>query len=719
MRSIFWTVMASVLSLATPALAAVEDRPFPQESALHHKIAPELAGAHFSKLLIDREGVAYVLTDRGVARLFNDTLALDQSFSPLKGTVPLDLALDPEGHLFYLYPGKALSNGRAGKFVQRLPEGAFSRLALAGGGGLLVHSGAKAEFWRGGERLSQFGAEPPLRGVVPIKDQFLAIQGDSVLRITSNSINTLISGLAPTCLEVVGDALLVGTTNGFLRVSLDTGSILRPLQSRLPWPDLRLIRQGINGEIWFGTDRGAFRMGADGAIRFFASRRWLADNSVVDLQVDGEGNALALTRTGLSQIRRDPMTLAQKAAHYDAKIRARHMRYGFCAELSLKTPGDPASATMIDTDNDGTWSSYYMASQAFRHAATGSAKAKANAWETFEALERLETINWLPGFPSRTFERHGFKNSDKERWHPAGDGEWEWKAHTSSDEIAAHAFGCAALYDTAAETPEEKARIAHHIDKILRHILANDLYLKDVDGEPTLWGRWNPEYVNWYPPSVVDRKLNSAELVALLQFGHAITGRPEYKEKIFSLFQDHGYLDNILIPMDTIAQTPGYIHEGADMGSVWNHSDDLLGFVTYWVLHRHALNDDLKAKYAWVIEDHWEIERVERNPLWTMIFAATGLSGWDEADAAWTLREFPLDTADWSVANSFRKDLDFLPANFRHQHMRQLLPPGERRMTRWNSQPFIPDGGNGGRTEYGGDEFLLPYWMGRHLGVIK
>ena len=65
MRRILWSVLALVLSLATPARAAVEDRPFPQETARHHKIAPELAGAHFSKLLIDREGVAYVLTDRG------------------------------------------------------------------------------------------------------------------------------------------------------------------------------------------------------------------------------------------------------------------------------------------------------------------------------------------------------------------------------------------------------------------------------------------------------------------------------------------------------------------------------------------------------------------------------------------------------------------------------------------------------------------------------
>lgn len=699
--------------------AAVVDTPFAQESSRQMALAPELVGARFSKLLVDREGVVHVLTDRGAARLFGEKLALDRSFNPLKGTIPLDLALDAEGHLFYLLQDKLLSNGRAGKFARRLPVGKFNRLAMGGDGRWLVCSDAGAEFWIGHDRTAEFGANPPLRGFLPDTDQFFAIQGESIVRIQRDSVSTLVSGVAATCLEMVDGTLVVGTTNGFFRVSPSNGQVTHPLQTRLPWPDLKVIRKGGDGELWFGTERGAFRMGGDGAIRYFGGRRWLADDSVLDIQIDSGGHALVLTRKGLSQIRRDRMTLAEKASFYDAKIRSRHIRYGFCAELTVAVPGDPATATMTDTDNDGTWSSYYMASQAFRYAATGDAKAKSNAWETFEALERLETINWLPGFPSRTFERVGFKISDPDRWHPAGDGEWEWKAHTSSDEIAAHAFGCAVLLETAAETPEEKARIAHHVDKMIRHILANDLYLVDVDGLPTLWGRWNPEYVNWYPPSVVDRKLNSAEIVALLQFGHALTGRPEYKEKILSLFKDHGYLENILIPMATIELTPGYIHQGADMGSVWNHSDDLLSFITYWVLHRHALDEDLKAKYAWVIKDHWEIEREERSPLWTMIFASTGSDGVPLEEGVWTLREWPLDTSDWTVSNSFRKDLDFLPTNFRSKQMRQLLPPGERRMTRWNSQPFIADGGNGGRTEYAGDEFLLPYWMGRYLGVIK
>ena len=49
-----------------------------------------------------------------------------------------------------------------------------------------------------------------------------------------------------------------------------------------------------------------------------------------------------------------------------------------------------------------------------------------------------------------------------------------------------------------AETPVEKKRVADFIDQILTHIIDNNYYFVDADGKPTRWGRWNPEYINWY-----------------------------------------------------------------------------------------------------------------------------------------------------------------------------------------------------------------------------
>jgi hypothetical protein len=37
---------------------------------------------------------------------------------------------------------------------------------------------------------------------------------------------------------------------------------------------------------------------------------------------------------------------------------------------------------------------------------------------------------------------------------------------------------------------------------------------------------------------------------------------------------------------------------------------------------------------------------------------------------------------------------------------------------KWNSNPFDMDGGSDGRGEDDGAAFLLPYWLGRHHGLL-
>ena len=74
----------SAVLLAAP----IPDAPFWQDVAVRIRHAPELANVTFKKLCVDKENVAYVLTDKGVARVFDDTLALDKSYRPLVGRSP-------------------------------------------------------------------------------------------------------------------------------------------------------------------------------------------------------------------------------------------------------------------------------------------------------------------------------------------------------------------------------------------------------------------------------------------------------------------------------------------------------------------------------------------------------------------------------------------------------------------------------------------------------
>ena len=87
-----------------------------------------------------------------------------------------------------------------------------------------------------------------------------------------------------------------------------------------------------------------------------------------------------------------------------------------------------STARMVDTDNDGLWTAFYLGSQAFRYAVTKEKEAKRYAWEAFEAFERLLSINQLKGFPSRTFERAGYKVTDTIRWRQSPEKEWNGRA---------------------------------------------------------------------------------------------------------------------------------------------------------------------------------------------------------------------------------------------------------------------------------------------------
>jgi len=633
------TPFALLLPLVTPPnllAAPIPDAPFWQDVAIRIHHTPELVNATFKKVCVDKENVVYVLSDKGVARVFDDTLALDKSFRPLAGKIAKDIALTPDGDLAYRYDDGWVSNGA--------------------NGGQNLNTGPR---WL---------VEPPA-----------------------------------------------------LRA-----------ERGMPWPELT-SHITLPGGTWFGTTRGAFfeRQGTNSRyatpyapgiepprFRYYAGKRWLRDDYVLDLAVDHDHHIWILTRTGLNKIEFRQTTLAAKADWFHSKIRSRNIRYGFTGERRLLVPGDITSSELIDTDNDGGWTSYYIGSLGARYAVTREDEIRRQAWESFAALERLQSIHTNTGFPARTFERKGFKFSDPDRWRDAPDPGWEWKGHTSSDEICSQTFAHAVMWECVAANAVERARIASNYVHIVDHILAHDLYLVDVDGKPTLWGRWNPEYVNWFPPTIHDRQLNSAELTASLQLAFAMTGNARYRDKAYELFAKHGYLTNILSSMRLIAPTAGYVHQGNNMGDEWNHSDDELAFFTYWPLVRFAFTGELRAKHLTVVREHLEIEAPECYPIWNFIAAACGVKEFDAAGSVWTLRGTPLDTIAWQVTNSHRQDLTKLPPNFMGRELKELLPPGERLITRINTQPFILDQGDA-TTDFPGDEFLLGYWLGRYVGAIS
>ncbi|MHC4489629.1 MAG: ligand-binding sensor domain-containing protein, partial [Planctomycetota bacterium] len=658
-----------------------KDRLFLQDLAEKIPLSEELAGTELSTVSSDRNGRILVLSNKGLLQIHNGKLVTDQQYRPLLDMQIRDMDIC-RGQFVYLTDKDVLSNAWAGKFCvpHRMPDvrlfkmGSNFNFLVTGRDVLAYFEQSKCvDKWERGQRyIKQLFFDK-------IRNRFLLLSNRQLDYFSpGKGITKVFEGRDLNCLELASDntALIVGTQDGYIELDVDSFRQRSALQKKLPWTDIRCVKH-IGEKVWFGTSRGAFARHRDGQIDYYASKRWLVDDSVIDLSKGPNNCVLILGPGGLSIIHFKTTTLQQKAEHFDRLTRRHHMRYGLNSALTMTKPGDLSTGTLVDQDNDGLWTSMYLAGELFRYAVTKSEDALQNCYESFEAMERLTYINPLEGFPSRSFERSGYKLADKSRWRPAEDQAWDWKATTSSDEIVGHFF----VYSIFAEViPDEKwrDRAITLMDSIMNHIVRNDWYLIDYDGKPTLWGKWNPDYVNQFPKQVGDRRLNSAEIISFLQTTYHFTGKEIYKEKAFELMEKYGYLDNIMIPISKIGRVPGI-----DLTTEWNHSDDELAFLSYWNLYKYAFTDELREKYRRAIKGHWEIERPEKNPLWNLIYAATGATEFDLEQTIWSLREFPLDTISWSVRNSHRKDLELLDSNFRNQTTHKVLPPDERPMSKY------------------------------------
>jgi hypothetical protein len=197
------------------------------------------------------------------------------------------------------------------------------------------------------------------------------------------------------------------------------------------------------------------------------------------------------------------------------------------------------------------------------------------------------------------------------------------------------------------------------------------------------------------------------ELLSFLKTTHHITGDPKYDAEYRKVAIDRKYAELAARHKELVREI--------------NYSDEELAMLAFYPLLRYEKDPSLLKHYHVALEQWWENEKREKNPLWTYIYrSARPGAAVDLAGALWTLRRIPLDLADWQITNSHRKDIqmDRSADRFQRAQSTTLLPPDERPVMKWNGNPFRVDGGSGGRNEDDGAFYLLPYWLGRYMGVL-
>jgi hypothetical protein len=506
----------------------------------------------------------------------------------------------------------------------------------------------------------------------------------------------------------------------------------------LPQQNLTCGAHSISGSntIWMGSEQGVMVLNPDWSWKYLYGPRWLPGkgfsqgmnvSAVAVGMVGPAGDDVALVATdgGISLIRHVSWTLQDKAAHMQRIREARHNRHGLCTNVRLTEFGDVASWEEVHTANDGLWTSLYVASQAFRYAATGDPQAKINAWQAFEGMQLLINATGQPGYPARSVRQ---ANPCPSGWFqsPTKPG-WCYMSDTSSDEIVGHLGIYPIVFDLVAEEPWEKQAVATTITNILDYILDNNLTLVDPQtGKMTTWGQWQPWRLNGDPDWYDDRGPNSNQIITYLTHAYRITGNQKYVEAFNNLFYTNGYGENLVNLKIT---------QPSDI----NYSDDELTYLPYLSFlladkmaggnfSNNPLYDAAKQS-VWlsIVRTQWYVAK-GKSSLWNAIFAGFAqkfdpsfpATGKFIEDAKWCLKTWPTNLVDWPVDNSRR--LDIIADMHRTRSGQEdlltetLLPFDENPQMMWNSNPFRTQGGSG-YAEVDPGPFLFPYWVGVYFGL--
>ncbi len=506
---------------------------------------------------------------------------------------------------------------------------------------------------------------------------------------------------------VIGPVLYLASDRGLV---LHRGMSLTTLAGSqgLPIEDTACLAEGFDGDLWIGTRQGAVRR-TGSEFHYFAGQRWLPDDRVNAIAVDGRDVYLA-TDGGLGVIGYVPFTLSRKAAYYEQQIEEwGQKRMGLVQKLEW----DDALHEFVREagDNDGGYSGSYLAAQSYRFAVTRDPAARREATNTFHALRWLESATGIPGFPARSIwakgeighKSTGGSGGYPAEWHDTADGKFEWKGDTSSDELCSHFYSIALFIELAAEGPEiEQART--HLARIASHVIEHEWQLVDLDGKATRWGRWDPEYFKT-DEGKYDRGLQCLELLSFIKTASVLGGDPRFAAA-------YGKLIGLGYPQHTLRESNTFPPENV------LHFLDELAFWSYWNLLRYEDDPELRALYRRSLERTYEMIRVEQQPWFNFVYSfLTGNES--EADLSVKhLRDWPLDLRSWSYRNSHRADLRSPAGYVAPKGGTRAFPARETEPMRWDHWTLQADGGSGGRDVVEPSAWLLAYWMGRYHGYI-
>ena len=456
--------------------------------------------------------------------------------------------------------------------------------------------------------------------------------------------------------------------------------------------------------------------------RVYNSERWLPEEDTWAVATDPlvpDGPLWFATAGGLATVTAKRMTLEEKLVPFVDRIVQRHDRDGAVSDSHLTVKGDLSSNIPWDSDNDGTWTSYWMMGECLRWKLTGDPEAKAHFDKSLDSMLSLRTLTGMDHFVSRAKIRiegcplDDCDDPDDGEWFKSVDDEWWMKGDTSNDEVIAHVYLVSFAYDWCADEVQ-KDGIRDHVRGIVGGLIDNGWQLLDRDGLVTTYGQWEPAYIIDSASGFFgDGGVRAAELLAMLTVADYMTGEPRFNEAKQFLMDEYGYHVEAVNDIDHVFR-------------LLSMDNDEMDSYSWWMLRRYETDPDLLALWWEGWTKLYEVRmHMQQAPWWYLMdWTAGGEPGPGELDylARW-LRLAPVDMIRWNQHNSHRRDLVDPPYPHAEKggKMRRdgfIIPYDERPCDRWNTDQYQVDGGMGGWTEMDGADVLAPYWLARYFGLI-
>ena len=379
-----------------------------------------------------------------------------------------------------------------------------------------------------------------------------------------------------------------------------------------------------------------------------------------------------------------------------------------------RPPNDSIPYVSFNMPDNAYMTGMYLANQTYRFRATQDPKAKGLAQKACNALHLFATVSGKPGLLSRAFIPVDMPYSDDGIWRKSQDGKYLWRGDVSSDQMTGYFYGCS-VYAEYLASSDEIQRMAKDCVALCDHVEKHGMHIEGVDGKPTQWGHYEPDYVKKQEP------MNALLWLQHLKVAAQLSGDSEQEARYRHYALNEGYAETAIKARGVTEPTPS---------RRVNHSDDVLIFLAYEPLLRLEKDKQLRSIYMQSIERAWNGVKPELNPLFTYMYSVAA----EERDEA-LLKKVEKNMGLFSFDIHWNKDtrdaygkrfnLDLEPKTISPKPKKGEVIPYDWRSKTWSimvQHPYIeiadqiprPDAG----MEYTGLHWTIGYWMGRAEGFI-